>query len=66
MSDELKFFSITRLQIIVLYVVRRTFWAKKLDVKITYIFLCICYFAFVCLFGVKIIGLSSLESLLPF
>ncbi len=39
-------FSIIRLEFTVLYVVRWTCWTKKLDVKITYIFLStsICYF----------------------
>ena len=37
-------FSITRLEFSVLYVVRWTCWTKKLDVKITYNFLSICYF----------------------
>ena len=37
-------FSITRLEVSVLYVVRWTRRTKKLDVKITYNFLSICYF----------------------
>ncbi len=37
-------FSITRLEFSVLYVVRWTCWTKKLDIKITYNFLSICYF----------------------
>ncbi len=37
-------FSITRLELSVLYVVRWTCWTKKLDVKIKHNFLSICYF----------------------
>jgi hypothetical protein len=58
-------FSIRRDDSSCLYVVRWTIWFNILEWKDTYILVMFFVYDSICLFHVKIIGLSSLECLLP-
>jgi hypothetical protein len=66
LSNRRYIFSITSLKESHLYVVRWTNSSTFLDVKKPYKFLLFWEFVCYCLFGVKIIGLSSLEIPFPF